>query len=167
MLRAILCRRHSMLRHFVSHQLCVCILPRRFSFWHNKMPHATVILIHFLNFPYLTFIFSLTILFYVTGPSTVINAIAAGKVAAVNIDAYLGYNHKIKCDIDIPQPRIMDEKPCGRTELTLRYASERGADFLEIEQGMTREESIQEASRCLRCDHYGFGAFRGGRVEKW
>lgn len=103
----------------------------------------------------------------VTGPSTVINAIAAGKVAAANIDSYLGYNHEIKCDVEIPEPRIMDKKPCGRTELKLRYASERGADFLEIEQGMTREESIQEASRCLRCDHYGFGAFRGGRVEKW
>jgi hypothetical protein len=61
----------------------------------------------------------------------------------------------------------MDKKPCGRTELKLRYASERGADFFEIEQGMTREEAIQEASRCLRCDHFGFGAFRGGRVEKW
>ena len=29
----------------------------------------------------------------VTGPSTVINAVAAGKVAAANIDAYLGFNH--------------------------------------------------------------------------
>jgi NADPH-dependent glutamate synthase beta subunit-like oxidoreductase len=103
----------------------------------------------------------------VTGPSTVINAIAAGKVAAANIDATLGYNHEITCDVEIPEPRVMDKKPCGRTELKLRYASERGADFFEIEQGMTREEAIQEASRCLRCDHFGFGAFRGGRVEKW
>ena len=29
----------------------------------------------------------------VTGPATVIRAIAAGKVAAANIDAYLGFNH--------------------------------------------------------------------------
>ena len=32
----------------------------------------------------------------VTGPATVIRAIAAGKVAAANIDNYLGYNHIIK-----------------------------------------------------------------------
>ena len=31
----------------------------------------------------------------VTGPSTAINAIAAGKVAAANIDNYLGYHHEI------------------------------------------------------------------------
>ena len=29
----------------------------------------------------------------VTGPATVIRAIAAGKVAAANIDEYLGYHH--------------------------------------------------------------------------
>lgn len=103
----------------------------------------------------------------VTGPSTVINAIAAGKVAAANIDNYLGYHHEIKVDISIPEPRIADKKPCGRTELRLRYARERGRDFLAIEQGMNDEEATQEASRCLRCDYYGFGSFRGGRAEKW
>ena len=103
----------------------------------------------------------------VTGPSTVINAVAAGKVAAANIDTYLGYHHEIECDVEIPEPRVMDKKPCGRVELKLRYAAERGGDFMEIEQGMSHEESLQEASRCLRCDHFGFGAFRGGRVEKW
>lgn len=103
----------------------------------------------------------------VTGPSTVINAVAAGKAAAANIDSYLGYHHEITAGIEIPHPKVMDKKPCGRVELKLRYAAERGGDFQEIEQGMTLEESMQEASRCLRCDHYGFGAFRGGRVEKW
>ena len=33
----------------------------------------------------------------VTGPATVIKAIAAGKVAAANIDEYLGFNHEITC----------------------------------------------------------------------
>ena len=103
----------------------------------------------------------------VTGPSTVINAIAAGKVAAANIDNFLGYHHEIQVDISIPEPRIADKKPCGRTELRLRYARERGRDFLAIEQGMNDEEAAQEASRCLRCDYYGFGSFRGGREEKW
>lgn len=103
----------------------------------------------------------------VTGPSTAINAIAAGKVAAANIDNYLGYHHEIEVDVQIPEPRIMDKKPCGRMEMKLRYARERGNDFLAIEQGMTSEEAVQEASRCLRCDYFGFGSFKGGRVEKW
>lgn len=103
----------------------------------------------------------------VTGPSTVINAIAAGKVAAANIDEYLGYNHEITVDVDIPLPRIEDKKPCGRSELRLRYAKDRGNDFRGIEGGMSLEEALQEASRCLRCDYNGFGLFRGGRNDRW
>lgn len=103
----------------------------------------------------------------VTGPSTVINAIAAGKVAAANIDEYLGYNHEISVDVDIPLPVIEDKKPTGRAELRLRYANERGGDFHGIEGGYSIEEALQEASRCLRCDYNGFGLFRGGRNEKW
>ena len=33
--------------------------------------------------------------------------------------------------------------------------------------GNTAEEAAQESSRCLRCDHFGYGNFKGGRVEKW
>ena len=40
----------------------------------------------------------------VTGPSTVINAVAAGKVAAANIDSYLGFNHEIEVDVDLTSP---------------------------------------------------------------
>ena len=29
------------------------------------------------------------------------------------------------------------------------------------------DEIEQECSKCLRCDHYGFGAFKGGRTKKW
>ena len=39
----------------------------------------------------------------VSGPATVIRAIAAGKVAAANIDKYLGYNHIIESDVKIPE----------------------------------------------------------------
>ncbi|MCI5688262.1 NAD(P)-binding protein [Anaerovoracaceae bacterium 42-11] len=103
----------------------------------------------------------------VTGPSTVINAVAAGKVAAANIDNYLGYNHEITIDIDIPVPPVQDQKARGRIELKERYASERGGDFGAVELPMTREESLAECARCLRCDACGFGSFRGGRIEKW
>ena len=36
-----------------------------------------------------------------------------------------------------------------------------------MECSMTDEEVAQEAGRCLRCDHFGYGIFKGGRVEKW
>jgi len=103
----------------------------------------------------------------VTGPSTAISAIAAGKVAAANIDAYLGYHHEIKADVEIPEPVIEDKPACGRIDLKFRLAKDRGGDFMEIEQGMTEQEACQEASRCLRCDCFGYGAFRGGRTHKW
>lgn len=103
----------------------------------------------------------------VTGPATVIKAIAAGKVAAANIDEYLGFNHEITCDVEIPYASNEDKVACGRVEVALREAAERKNDFEPIEYGFSCEEACQEAGRCLRCDHFGFGAFRGGREEQW
>ena len=99
----------------------------------------------------------------VTGPATVIKAIAAGKVAA----EYLGFNHEITCDVEIPYASNEDKVACGRVEVALRDAAERKNDFEPIEYGFSCEEACQEAGRCLRCDHFGFGAFRGGREEQW
>ena len=103
----------------------------------------------------------------VTGPATVIKAIAAGKVAAANIDECLGFNHEITCDVEIPYASNEDKVACGRVEVALRDAAERKNDFEPIEYGFSCEEACQEAGRCLRCDHFGFGAFRGGREEQW
>ena len=103
----------------------------------------------------------------VTGPATVIRAIAAGKVAAANIDEYLGFNHTISVDVKIPKVRLDDRKSCARVNMKERQPSERAKDFELIERGMTCEEACQEARRCLRCDHFGFGILKGGRVEKW
>ena len=102
-----------------------------------------------------------------TGPATVIKAIAAAKVVAANIDEYLGYNHKITCDVEIPEPDLADKSPCGRVELTERQACERVHDFEGVENCMTDKEACQEAGRCLRCDHFGFGLFKGGREKVW
>ena len=103
----------------------------------------------------------------VTGPATVIRAIAAGKVAAANIDEYLGFNHPIETIIDIPAPVPQDRPPCGRVKLRERPVEERVSDFSFVEENMTEEEMKQETSRCLRCDRYGFGTFRGGRETRW
>ena len=102
-----------------------------------------------------------------TGPATVIRAIAAAKVVAANIDEYLGYHHEITCDVEIPEPNLDDRVPCGRVELPEREACERIHDFDGVEQCMTCQEAQQEANRCLRCDHFGFGIFKGGREKVW
>ena len=102
-----------------------------------------------------------------TGPSTVISAIAAGKVIAANIDEYLGFHHEITADVEIPEPKLEDKPACGRVNLTEREAGERIKDFEGIENCMTHKEACQEAGRCLRCDHFGYGIFKGGRATKW
>ena len=103
----------------------------------------------------------------VSGPATVVRAIAAGKAAADNIDDYLGFHHEIEAEVEIPTPRCEDIRPRGRVDCREREASERKCDFDCMECSMTDEEVAQEAGRCLRCDHFGYGIFKGGRVEKW
>ena len=102
-----------------------------------------------------------------SGPASVIKAIAASKVVAANIDEYLGFHHIISCDVEIPEPRLSDREPCGRVELTEREACSRVCDFEGVENCMTEAEAKQESHRCLRCDHFGYGIFKGGRKEKW
>ena len=104
----------------------------------------------------------------VTGPATVIKAIAAGKVAAANIDEYLGFRRtRLHVMLRLRMQAMKIEVACGRVEVALRDAAERKNDFEPIEYGFSCEEACQEAGRCLRCDHFGFGAFRGGREEQW
>jgi len=103
----------------------------------------------------------------VTGPATAIRAIAAGKVAAANIDEQLGFHHEIVVDVDIPAPKLNNRAPHGRINTTEREAGERKHDFEDIEIGLTCEGACTEASRCLRCDHFGYGIFKGGRSTKW
>lgn len=102
-----------------------------------------------------------------SGPATVIKAIAAAKVVAANIDEYLGYHHIISCDVDIPEARLADRPPCGRVNMTEREAGERVCDFDGVENCMSETEAKQEAQRCLRCDHFGYGIFKGGRETLW
>ena len=103
----------------------------------------------------------------VTGPATAIRAIAAGKVAAANIDEFLGFKHEISVDVVLPAPKINSVVQRGRVNLTEREASERKNDFGAIEHEMTCMQANLESSRCLHCDYFGFGNFRGGRETKW
>ena len=99
----------------------------------------------------------------VFGPATVIKAIGAGKIAALNIDEYLGYHHKYLDDIQIPEPKENDRTHYGRVHLTDRSARERKHNFEPVENGMSFDEAMQECGKCLRCDHFGCGVVEGGR----
>ncbi|MDD6254492.1 MAG: NAD(P)-binding protein [Eubacteriales bacterium] len=103
----------------------------------------------------------------VSGPATAIRAIGAGKVAAANIDQYLGFNHEITSGVEIPHPVMHDCGAYGRIQPDMRPAGERSRDFEQIELCMTDEEACQESGRCLRCDHFGCGVLKGGREERW
>lgn len=99
------------------------------------------------------------------GPKTVIIAIGAGKVAARNIDDYLGFNHELDCGVEVPPAAANWRQPCGRVNVVERPARERKGDFDAVEVEMSAEEAFQEARRCLRCDHFGCGVLDEGRVQ--
>ena len=99
------------------------------------------------------------------GPKTVIIAIGAGKVAARNIDDFLGFNHELDCGVEVPPAAANWRQPCGRVNIVERPARERKGDFDAVEVEMSAEEAFQEASRCLRCDHFGCGVLDEGRVQ--
>ena len=93
----------------------------------------------------------------VTGPASVIEAIAAGRTAAQSIDRYLGGQGDMDEVLALPQePRldeIAEEKEARpRKEVPRRAVAERLADSGEVELGYSEELAIAEAGRCLRCD---------------
>ncbi len=99
------------------------------------------------------------------GPKTVILAIGNGKVAARNIDDFLGFDHVLDCGVEAPAAKPNNRNACGRVNIVERPARERKHDFEAVEVGMSLEEVQQECARCLRCDHYGCGVMEGGRIQ--
>jgi NADH-quinone oxidoreductase subunit F len=95
----------------------------------------------------------------VTGPATVIGAIAAGHQAADDIDAAIRkanneptYEKPAREKIDVPL--IIDEETVETPQAHMpeMNAEKRKMSFAEVELGLSREEAIKEACRCLRCD---------------
>lgn len=99
----------------------------------------------------------------VSGPATAVRAVAAGKAAAANIDAYLGFDHRLPPAAGRPEKRAGSLPPHGRVTLAEEEADLRKRDFALIERGMSLEEANQEAARCLGCDKCGPANIRGGR----
>ena len=98
---------------------------------------------------------------FVTGPTYVIEAIAAGRRGAIAIDKYLCgdtsriafYDKREEVEeglIEKELEGVAEEKP--RVEMPVAPVDERVRDFREIEMGFGEERAREEAKRCLRCD---------------
>lgn len=103
----------------------------------------------------------------VTGPATVIRAVSGGKTAASAIDCYLGFDHSIETDIAIPPAHWKGRMYCARSNTKEYNFRELPTEFAQVEISLNPAEAQQEAERCLRCDHFGLGAFRDGRNTSW
>ena len=99
---------------------------------------------------------------FATGPGMVIDAIAAGRRAAIATDKYLKGDTSPVQMYDLKGEEVgevspgeeeeeaWEEKP--RLEIPTLPAQERKQSFQEIELGFSEEQAKEEAKRCLRCD---------------
>jgi formate dehydrogenase beta subunit len=99
----------------------------------------------------------------VTGPDTLIAALAAGKNAAWFIHRYLETGEcrpRVKDHLQdaIGQMPLFDAEEVfdypgitRRQHATILSPDDRIADFREVEKGLTESQAIREADRCLRC----------------
>ena len=93
----------------------------------------------------------------VTGPASVIEAIAGGRQAAISIDRYLGGNGDIDEQLAPPEevtPFDIEEIEGERYRPPVNMSSldERLKGFAQVELGFDEAKAIEEANRCLRCD---------------
>ncbi len=96
----------------------------------------------------------------VTGPNTVVNAIAAGRKAASVIDRYLHGKELVKPpELKLPsvfiEPAVVSDEEledAQRVEPATLNAKSRKKNFAEVERQLSVEQVAREARRCLRCD---------------
>jgi heterodisulfide reductase subunit A len=94
----------------------------------------------------------------VTGPAMAIDAMAAGKRAAETIHRYLrGQDLLVGRTFEWPRPEEIevtiprDVELAERAEMPHLPLAERRTTFHEVELGLTEEQAIAEAQRCLSC----------------
>jgi NADH-quinone oxidoreductase subunit F len=91
----------------------------------------------------------------VTGPASVIEAIAAGRQVAISIDKYLGGSGDIDETLAPPEKAMTpleEAEEKRRPEMPTLPDKKRLSGFDQVELGYTDEMAIEEAQRCLRCD---------------
>ena len=96
----------------------------------------------------------------VYGPGIAIDAIAAGKRAAVSIDCHLR-GEKIPDPPCVPESRgtadflsvtALEKVKLKRPRTSVLSVAEREGNFQQVDLGLTDEMASNEAKRCLRCD---------------
>jgi NADH-quinone oxidoreductase subunit F len=96
----------------------------------------------------------------VTGPGTVVEAMAAGKLAAQTIEKYLE-GQSLDREYTLTRPSIyiepveLTEEELARTKrpkMPRLTRTARKRNFKEVELGLTEEAAVAEARRCLRCE---------------
>jgi len=94
----------------------------------------------------------------VTGPATVIEAMAAGERAAISIDKYLQGKSMTEDRLRPPDERVTLPRAAEELEEKARIKTptlpreERLGGFNQVNLGYSEEMAIEEARRCLRCD---------------
>ncbi|MBW1678742.1 MAG: FAD-dependent oxidoreductase, partial [Deltaproteobacteria bacterium] len=90
----------------------------------------------------------------VTGPATVVEAIGAGREAAISISRYLqgidlyeGRERKLPV-VDITPEEMKKQTRQNPPKVSV---SERIQNFQEVQKGFTEKEAVAEANRCLNC----------------
>ncbi len=93
----------------------------------------------------------------VSGPWIAIEAVAAGKEAAISIDRFL--RGQDLCE-GRPKPKLekarfeeiyADQPKARREQMEMLLPDERQKSFLEVKKGFTEEQAKREALRCLNC----------------
>ncbi len=91
----------------------------------------------------------------VTGPASVIEAIAHGRQAAISMDKYLGGTGNIDEVLSSPEKEVAPleeaEEKRRPQALTLPLKRRLGS-FAQVELGYSEKMAVEEAGRCLRCD---------------
>ena len=96
----------------------------------------------------------------VSGPGSVVEAIASGKKAAVSIDRYLrGKDLKAGRETEVkvvkkPPREGVEKRP--REAVRLLPADQRRNNFNEIKIGFSKETAEQEEKRCMACGSKAF-----------
>jgi len=90
----------------------------------------------------------------VTGPATIIEAIAAGQRAACAIDSLLGGKGELPPDAGFASPSkpSEDEADVPRRPIRRLPPAKRKGNFDEVLKGYSLQAACAEARRCLRCD---------------
>lgn len=102
----------------------------------------------------------------VSGPSSVVEAVAAGELAASGIDLYLtGASHAFwreAREVDTAFDPNAEPSDAPREKLNLIPVERRRNNFEEVELPWSAPVAVRQAHRCLRCDYGRRGAAGNG-----